>query len=85
MLGGIERSSELGTDRKLHNISFIEDSQSRDFDREDFEVALKNARNQKMKQLQHKIQLLDEAHVLPKNRRKKYQKQQRELQGFVMN
>lgn len=82
LLGGIERSSELGTDRKLHNISFIEDSQSRDFDREDFEVALKNARNQKMRQLQYKIQLLDEAHVLPKNRRKKYQKQQRELQGF---
>ena len=41
LLGGIERSSELGTDRKLHNISFIEDSQSRDFDREDFEVASK--------------------------------------------
>ena len=35
-----------------------------------------------MIQLQHKIQLLDEAHLLPKNRRKKYQKQQRELQGF---
>ena len=82
LLSGIEHSSELGTDRKLRNIELSENPESRDFSREDLEEALKDARKLKLIQLQHKIQLLDEAHLLPKHRRQKYQNQQKELQGF---
>ena len=81
LLGGLEHSSEMGTTRKLDAVE-LKELNSSDFNHEALSKAIKDAQKLKLIQLQHKIQLLDEAHLLPKRRSEKYKQQQKELQEF---
>ncbi len=82
LLLGLEHSAKVGTTRKLDAVKLEGKLNPNDVRYEALDNAIKDAQNLKLVQLQHKIQLLDEAHLLPKKRRDEYKRQQKELQEF---